>query len=183
MSSPHFLRRVSFDGLLFLCNKIVGHLPSHALRKLFYRGVMRFRIGQGSYIFSGARFDARGSFTLGADSTINDHCRLDNRGGIVIGDNVSISSETCILTADHDPQSPIFAGRERAVHIEDYVFIGTRALILPGVKIGRGAMVAAGAVVAKDVLPLTIVAGCPAKEIGRRDSTLDYRVAYCRLFA
>jgi adhesin HecA-like repeat protein len=183
MSSPHFFRRVSFDGLLFLCNKIVCHLPSHALRKFFYRGVMKFRIGEHSYIFSGARFDARGGLEIGNETTINESCRLDNRGGLVIGNNVSISSETCILTADHDPQSPVFAGRERAVQIEDYVFIGTRALILPGVKIGRGAIVAAGAVVAKDVPALTIVAGCPAKEIGRRDPTLDYRVAYCRLFA
>jgi maltose O-acetyltransferase len=183
MSSPHLLRRVWFDGLMFFCNKIVSHVPSHGFRKFFYRRAMKFRIGRQSYIFSGARFDARGGFEIGNETTINEFCRLDNRGGIVIGDNVSISSETCILTADHDPQSPVFAGRERAVQIEDYVFIGTRALILPGVKVGRGAVVAAGTVVTKDVPPLTIVAGCPAREIGRRDPTLDYRVAYCRLFA
>jgi acetyltransferase-like isoleucine patch superfamily enzyme len=183
MTSPHFLRRVWFDGLLFLCNKIVGYLPSHALRKLFYRAVMRFQIGPGSYIFSGARFDTRGNFALGEDSTINDHCRLDNRGGIIIGDHVSISSEVCILTADHDPHSPVFAGREREVRIEAHAFIGTRTMILPDVKIGRGAIVAAGAVVTKDVAPLAIVAGSPAREIGRRDPTLDYRVEYCRLFA
>lgn len=183
MSSPHLLRRLWFDGLMFFCNKIVGNVPSHGIRKFFYRRAMKFRIGRDSYIFSGARFDARGGLEIGNETTINEFCRLDNRGGVVIGHNVSISSETCILTADHDPQSPVFAGRQRAVQIEDYVFIGTRAVILPGVKVGRGAIVAAAAVVAKDVPALTIVAGCPAKEIGRRDSTLDYRVAYCRLFA
>lgn len=183
MTSPHFLRRLSLDGLLFFCNKIVGHFPSHVLRKSFYRGVMRFQIGQGSYIFAGARFDAPDGFKLGDDSTINDHCRLDNRGVITIGDHVSISSQVCILTADHDPQSPVFAGREREVRIEDHAFVGTRAMILPGVKIGRGAVVAAGAVVTKDVAPLAIVAGSPAREIGRRNPTLDYRVEYCRLFA
>ena len=183
MNVPHFFRRVSFDGLLFICNKIVGHIPSHALRKLFYRGVMRVRIGKGSYIFTGARFDIPGAFVIGEDSTINDRCRLDNRGTLTIGDHVSISSEVCILTADHDPQNSSFLGRERAVVIEDYVFIGTRAMILPGVKIGRGAVVAAGAIVTKEVPPLAIVAGSPAREIGRRDPTLDYRVEYNRLFA
>ncbi|MDQ6808388.1 MAG: acyltransferase [Verrucomicrobiota bacterium] len=183
MKAPHFFRRVAFDGLIYLCNTIVGRLPSHTLRKAFYRGVMRCAIGEGSYIFSGAQFDTRGGFTLGHDSTINQNCRLDNRGGLAIGDHVSISAEVCILTADHDPRSATFAGRDKPVSIGDYAFIGTRALILPGTKIGRGAVVAAGSVVTKEVAPLSIVAGAPAREIGRRDPTLDYRVGYCRLFA
>jgi acetyltransferase-like isoleucine patch superfamily enzyme len=183
MKSSSWLRRVWFDGLLFVCNRIVAHLPSHALRKFFYRSIMKFQIGELSFVFCRARFDNRGGFTMGSHSTINEECRLDNRGGITIGDNVSISAQVCILTADHDPRSPTFAGRERAVRIEDNAFIGTRAMILPGITIGRGAVVAAGAVVTKEVAPLSIVAGSPAKEIGRRDPTLDYRVDYCRLFA
>jgi maltose O-acetyltransferase len=183
MKSFPFLRRIWFDGLLFVCNRIVGHLPSHALRKFFYRSVMKIEIGERSYIFCRARFDTRGEFRMGSHSTINEECRLDNRGGITIGDNVSISPQVCILTADHDPQSPTFAGRQRPVRIDDHAFIGTRAIILPGITIGRGAVVAAGAVVTREVAPLAIVAGSPAKEIGRRDPTLDYRVDYCRLFA
>jgi acetyltransferase-like isoleucine patch superfamily enzyme len=183
MKPPHLLRRIWFDGLLFVCNRIVGHLPSHALRKFFYRAVMKIEIGEKSYVFCRAHFDTRGGFKMGRHSTINEECRLDNRGGITIGDNVSISAQVCILTADHDPRSPTFAGRERAVRIDDHVFIGTRAMILPGTTIGRGAVVAAGAVVTKEVAPLAIVAGSPAREIGRRDPTLDYGVDYCRLFA
>jgi maltose O-acetyltransferase len=182
MKSFPFLRRVWFDGLLFLCNRIVGHLPSHALRKLFYRTVMKIEIGETSFIFCRAHFDTRSGFKMGSHSTINEECRLDNRGGITIGDNVSISPQVCILTADHDPGSPTFAGRQRAVRIDDHVFIGTRAIILPGITIGRGAVVAAGSVVTREVPPLAIVAGSPAREIGRRDPTLDYRVDYCRLF-
>jgi maltose O-acetyltransferase len=183
MKASPLLRRIWFDGLLFLCNRIVGHLPSHAVRKFFYRSAMKIEIGEKSFIFCRARFDTRGEFRMGNHSTINEECRLDNRGGITIGDNVSISAQVCILTADHDPRSPTFAGRERAVRIEDHAFIGTRAMILPGTTVGRGAIVAAGAVVTKEVAPLAIVAGSPAKEIGRRDPTLDYRVDYCRLFA
>ena len=168
---------------MYICNRIVSHVPSHTVRNAFYRRVMGFQIGEDSYIFSGARFDTRGQFSVGRGSTINESCRLDNRGGLKIGDNVSISAETCILTADHDPQSASFAGRNREVSIADFAFVGTRALILPGVRIARGAFVAAGAVVTKDVAPLAIVAGVPAKEIGVRNSELDYRVGYCRLFA
>jgi maltose O-acetyltransferase len=120
---------------------------------------------------------------LGRNSTINEYCRLDNRGGITVGENVSISSETCILTADHDPHDPAFKGRERAVVVEDFAFIGTRAMILPGVTVGRGAVIGAGSVVTKDVAPLTIVAGSPAREIGKRSPDLDYTVDYRRLFA
>ena len=177
------LRRVWFDGLLFICNRIISNIPSHTARVAFYRYVMRFDIGERACIFSGARFDGRGTFHLGKSSTINDRCHLDNRGGLTIGENVSVSPETCILTADHDPHHPQFAGRNRAVVIEDYVFIGTRALILPGVTIGRGAVVGAGAVVSKDVAPLAIVAGSPARPIGQRDPSLNYQIDYRRLFA
>lgn len=56
------------------------------------------------------------------------------------------------------------------VTIEDYVFVGSRAMILPGVTIGRGAVVTAGAIVTKDVAPMSVVAGVPAKTVAQRDS-------------
>lgn len=181
--APSHLRRVLFDGLLFVCNRVVAHLPSHSFRLWFYRSVMHFEIGERSFIFMGAEFDTRGHFKLGDHSTINQDCRLDNRGDLEIGNNVSISANVCILTADHDPQSATFAGRNRPVRIADYVFVGTRAMILPGVTLARGAVVAAGAVVTKDVGERMIVAGCPAKQIGLRDADLSYQIDYVRFFA
>jgi acetyltransferase-like isoleucine patch superfamily enzyme len=178
-----WLHRLWFDGLLFLCNRIAAYVPSHLFRRAFYRYVMRFEIGRRSFIFMGASFDCRGGFSLGQHSVINENCRLDNRGTLRIGNNASISAEVCILTADHDPRSAVFAGRNRAVMIGDYVFIGTRALILPGVKIGAGAFVAAGAIVTKDVEPFTVVAGNPARAIGERPTELSYELDYGRLFA
>jgi len=69
------------------------------------------------------------------------------------------------------------------VKIEDYVFIGPRVIIQPGVKIGYGAIVAAGAVVTKDVLPYSIVGGVPANIIGERKlKNLHYRLGRARLF-
>ena len=63
------------------------------------------------------------------------------------------------------------------------MFIGPRAIILPGVKIGKGAVVGAGAVVTKDVAPFKVVGGVPAKEIGeRKNKNPNYKLGRARLF-
>jgi acetyltransferase-like isoleucine patch superfamily enzyme len=176
------LKNIGGDALLYLTNRIIANIPLHSIRLFFYRHFLLIEVAEGSHIFMEAWFDTRKKFTLGKNSTINEKCRLDNRGGIYIGDNVSISSQVCILTGDHDVQSPHFEGRARAVKIEDYVFIGTRAMILPGVTLGEGSVVGAGAVVTKDVPPFTMVAGVPAKSVGHRIKNLAYTAAYPRLF-
>ncbi len=180
-----WLRSIYYDGLLFVANRVIAHIPSHSCRLFYYRHVMKFSIGPCSYIFMDAWFDTKGknSFVMGHHSVINQKCRLDNRGGIAIGNNVAISAEVCILTADHDVQSREFQGRVRKVTINDYVFIGTRALILPGVTIGEGAVIGAGSVVTADIPEFTIVAGSPAKQIGKRNLQLfEYDAGYYRWF-
>jgi maltose O-acetyltransferase len=162
--------RVFFSELrLYVCNHIVASVPSRRLRMMFYRRIMRFNLGEKTSIFLNCRFDCTERLTIGSPSAINQGCRLDSRGGLTIGNNVSISEEVCILTADHDPKADDFSGRPRPVVIEDYVFVGTRAMILPGVTIHRGAIVAAGAVVSRDVKALDIVGGVPARSIGTRN--------------
>lgn len=142
---------------------------------------MDFTIGRCSAVLLGTTFDQRHGLKMGANSVINENCRIDTRGTVYIGDNVSISARVDILTADHDVQHSLFAGRARAVRIKDYAFIGTRALLLPGVTIGRGAVVAAGSVVTRDVPDHTIVAGNPARPIGLRSHDLRYLLDYRRL--
>jgi acetyltransferase-like isoleucine patch superfamily enzyme len=165
---------------LYLCNHFVLHIPSRRLRMAFYRKVMGFDIGRNSTVFLNCRFDCAKGLTIGAASVINQRCRLDSRGGITLGNNVSISEEVCVLTGDHDPKSVAFTGRTRPVVIEDYVFIGTRAMVLPGVTVRRGAIVGAGAVVSKDVEALSIVGGVPTRVIGTRHSDLAYEAEYSR---
>jgi acetyltransferase-like isoleucine patch superfamily enzyme len=168
--------------LFMISNRVVAYIPSHTIRLFFYRFAMKFDVGENTSIFMGAWFDAWGNFKIGKNSVINPNCRLDTRGGITIGENVSISAQVCILTADHDLLDLKFQGRLGSVTIEDYVFIGTRAMILRGVTLGKGSAVAAGSIVMKDVLPFTIVAGIPAKKIGSRPQELDYNCNYRVLF-
>lgn len=176
------MKKILSEFLLYISNHIINDIPFHFIRLAFYRYCLKFEIGSDSVIFMGAWFDAPKNLKVGRNSVLNQKCRLDNRGGITIGENVSISAEVCILTAEHDLQSCDFAGRTRPVHIQDYVFIGTRAMILPGVKLEKGCAVAAGAIVTKSVSPFTIVAGVPAKPIGKRQPDLQYRLSYRRLF-
>ena len=101
---------------------------------------------------------------------------------ITIGKNVSISPEVHIITADHDISTDDIGGRERPVTIGDFVFVGSRATILPGVDIGEGAVVAAGAVVTKSVGPREIVAGIPARKIAMRTAKFAYNTKVVRHF-
>ena len=126
-----------------------------------------------------AWFDDVGKLQIGDSTVINQSCRIDNRGSLVVGNNVSISAGCTILTADHDIRSNEFAYRERGVIIEDDAFLGTGCIVLPGVTVERGAVVAAGAVVSRNVAALTIVAGNPARVVGLRPSSaLGYKLKY-----
>ncbi len=99
-----------------------------------------------------------------------------------IGNNVSIAGEVRIYTMQHDVDSPDFAEVGAPVVIEDYVVIGTRVTILPGVHIGKGAVIASGAVVTKDVAPFTVVGGVPAEFLRNRDTDLKYTLKFSRMF-
>ena len=175
-------KRIGSELRLYLCNEWVASIPSHRLRKLFYRRVMGFDVGAHSNIFMHCEFDSTRGFRIGEQSVINSKCRLDTRGGITIGNKVSLSQEVIILTAYHKVGTDDFASSHKAVVIEDYVWVGTRAMILPGVTIGEGAIVAAGAVVTKDVAPYTMVAGVPARFVKTRPTQLEYPTVYQRLF-
>jgi acetyltransferase-like isoleucine patch superfamily enzyme len=160
----------------FLTNYVVSRLPSFGLRRLWYRHAVGATIEHhagihlGCYLWSYTpRQVKRTGFRIGAYTRINRDCCLDVRGRLDIGENVSVSPEVTILTASHAVNAPDFHVELRPVVIEDHVWIGTRATILPGVTLGRGSVVAAGSVVTRDVPALSIVAGVPAREVGTRD--------------
>ena len=159
---------------------LVGHLPSHLLRKLIY-SLAGMRIKGTLHMW--ARFYNPRGISIGQDTIVGDHAFLDGRDIIKIGSHVDIASEVMIYNSQHDLTADDFVATLAPVEIADYVFIGPRAIILPGVKIGRGAVVAAGAVVTKDVPDFAIVGGVPAKVLGERTvKNLTYRLGRARLF-
>lgn len=167
---------------LYVSNHIISGFPSHWFRLFFYKNIMDFKISENTFIFMKCKFDCTKNLIIGSNSIVGAGSRLDTRGMIKIGSNVSISQDVIILTADHEMNSINFMGRTRSVTIEDYAWIGTRAMILPGVVIGKGAVVAAGSVVSKNVEEYSVVGGVPAKKIGERSSELQYNLYYKRLF-
>lgn len=173
---------VFLDLELMILNFISSAIPFHSIRKFFFRAA-GVKIGKNSYIHMGARFYLPINITIGEGTIIGDHCFLDGRAKLSIGDHVDIASQVLIYNSEHDINSDGFDPIEEPVEIDDYVFIGPRAIILPGVKIGRGAVVAAGAVVTSDVKPLAIVGGVPAKVIGeRQNKNPHYKLGRARLF-
>ena len=166
----------------FYCyNNFITNAPFYCLRHWYLRHVLGISIGPGSSIHMGC-FITGNDITIGSRSVINRNSYLDGRGGLSICSNVSISPHAYILTLDHDPHSLNFATKKGPVRIDDYVWIGARTTIVPGVSLGKGAVIGAGAVVTKDVADFIIAAGVPAKPIGQRDSGLNYDPGYFPYF-
>lgn len=169
------------DFALFWLHLFVN-FPSHHLRRFLMR-VAGASIGSGSSIHMGCRFFSLKKLTIGQDTIIGDHAFLDGRAPISIGNHVDIASQVLIYNSEHDLEAADFSAREEPVEIGDYVFVGPRAIILPGVKIGKGAVVAAGAVVTGDISDFAIVGGVPAKVIGeRKNRNPNYKLGRARLF-
>lgn len=106
--------------------------------------------------------------TIGENSWIDGEVKLYSVDEIKIGANVVISEGAFICTASHDITSEAFELVTKPVEIGDSAWIAARAIVLPGRKVGEGAVVAAGAVVTRDVASDNVVAGNPARVIGKR---------------
>jgi acetyltransferase-like isoleucine patch superfamily enzyme len=159
---------------IYLWRSWLRNVLSYNLRNIFFKFFLNNQIGRNSSIHKGLEVYSVGGISIGDQTTINKFVDLDGRGGLFIGNNVSISAYAKILTASHDANAEGFDYITKETKIEDYVWIGTGALILPGINLGEGCVVAAGAVVTKSVAAYTIVGGNPAKKIGDRNKTLNY---------
>jgi acetyltransferase-like isoleucine patch superfamily enzyme len=162
----------------YIYNEWVGQIPSRHIRASYLRRYLG-RLGAGSAVQLHCRFLNGRKVRFGDRNVINFGCLFDGRRyAIRTGNDVSIGPEASILTLGHDPQSSQFADSGGDVTIGDHVWIGYRAVILPGLTLGRGAVVAAGAVVTKDVPAFAIVGGVPAVQIGERNPDLRYELNF-----
>lgn len=148
-------------------------LPSYTIRHLWLK-LFLSQFGKGNAVKRNIELRIPSRIKIGSNNCINHRVLLDGRGGLSIGNNVDIAQDVQIWTEGHDYNSSSYQGKTAPVTIEDYVWIASRATILPGVTIHKGAVVAAGSVVTKDVLPMEVVAGIPAKKIATRVCDLTY---------
>lgn len=175
--------------LVYITNHLIAHVPFFAIRMWWYRTLIGVKAGPHAAIFMNVYlyfyrpfYRCEQNVMIGNGSIINRGTTLDGRGGLTIGNNVSISPEVMLITSEHLKDDPDFGIRDRPIVIEDYAWIGSRTTILPGVTIGRGAIVAAGAVVTRDVPPHAVVGGVPARPIATRSEDLRYSLRFMPWF-
>jgi Acetyltransferase (isoleucine patch superfamily) len=164
-------------GIYFLVYSPFKYLPSpvgdflrYWISKPFFKHLGRVRIYEGVTLWYPYRT------IIGDNVTLNEWIYISGYGRITIGNDVRIGHRTSILSSNHifhDRNTPIYKqGLEnKPVSIEDDVWIGCNVTILGGVKIGTGAVIAAGSVVTADVESYSIVAGTPARKIGQRENS------------
>lgn len=135
------------------------------IRYVVVKGFVR-KCGRNVNIQNRARIGP--SLEIGNNSGIGENCRIGSN--TTIGNNVMMAPDVIICTENHKYTKESYEGWiKKPVVIEDNVWIGYRVIILPGVRIGRNAIIGAGAVVTKDVPPYAIVGGVPAKVLKMRE--------------
>lgn len=158
--------------------EVIGMIPSHSVQLFLNRHIFGLSIGERTSIHRKCRFYRATGVAIGAHSVINRDILEDGHMSLTIGKDASISEGAAILSLEHDPNSPEIANYGAVGCVGNRVFIGARSLNLPGVNIGEGVFVAAGAVVTHDVSPYLIVSGVPTRPIGERDRDLIYSLDY-----
>ena len=160
------------DFVGMLVRPIPGFL-GFGLRFLLYRGLFA-RLGGFPFIYKGVYFEHCYGIDAGSNLHVSAGAVLYGRGGLTIGNDVMIGHYATIYTSQHrwdlGPEIPMIrqGHKPEPVVIGDDVWIGAHAVVLPGVRIASGTVVAAGSVVNRDTAPYPIVAGTPARVVGER---------------
>ena len=161
------------EYLGFITRSLPG-IEGMLIRKLVYHCLCK-KLGKSALIYSGVYLTHTYGIEIGNYFSINTGALIDGRGGITIGDSVMIGPNAVIVSSSHQfdkvnvPMTSLDHIMQPLI-IENDVWIGANTFVKGGLKIGKGAILAAGAVVEKDVPEYKIVGGVPAKIIGdRRD--------------
>lgn len=165
-----------FNSIVRLNLAFTAIIPSHHVRMLMYKYVYAMTIEKNVVIYYGAEIRAPWRISIGEGTIIGDKVILDGRSGISIGKNVNFSTGVWLWTLQHDVNSPDFSsdGQDAPIVIGNRAWLSCRTVVLPGVSIGEGAVIAAGSVVTKDVEAYSINGGIPNKKIGERNNNLTY---------
>lgn len=172
------LKRIAFAFKFYIYNNIVTFFPSHLIRIFILRYLLKMKIGKKTFIHMGCRFE--GNIEIGDNSVIGRKCIL--LGNIKIGNNVSITAECYFFSMSHFADDSFFKTFDKEILINDYCWIGARAMVLPGVVMYEGAILGANSVATKKIDSFEIHVGCPAKRVKDRNPVLKYKLDYSPFF-
>lgn len=167
-------KRIYYAITLF-GNVMINKIPSRHLRKWFYQA-LGAKIGNKTVICRRVEILLPKGLQLANNIAIGWFAELDARGGIVVDHDTNISSHVKLVTGSHDIDNPDYIADFRPIHIGHHCWLGTGAIVLQNVSIGNGAVVAAGAVVTKDIPEYEVWGGVPAKFIRTRERGNAYHI-------
>lgn len=165
------------EGLTwFFTNSIIPRIPSRHIKNFALRS-LGVNMSRNVKFYNGFSIRDPKKLIIEDGVSIGPKVLLDARCGLTIRRNAVIAYDAVIWTLNHDYNDVHFCGKGAPVEIGAFSWICSRSIILPGIRIGEGAIVASGAIVTKDVEPYAIVAGIPARVIGHREKK-DYDYGY-----
>ena len=168
-----------FRDLEMISLTVSSFLPWHRARIAILRR-WGASISGSATLYHGYQIRRADRLRIGDRSIVGDHAILDARGGLRIGSDVNLSTAVNIWTAQHAWNDPEFAFESGEVVIGDRAWLSARVTVLPGVTIGEGAVVAAGAVVTRDLEPWGLYGGIPARRLHDRRTDIKYRLSSSR---
>jgi acetyltransferase-like isoleucine patch superfamily enzyme len=164
------MHRVSQEALKITSELNSAYHPPAQVRELFSKLIGK-PVDSSFAMFPPFSTDCGKNIKVGKNVFINSGCRFQDQGGISIGDGVLVGHNVVLVTLNHDVDPKKRSTLHPApIKIDNNVWIGANATVVPGVTIGEGAIVAAGSVVTKDVPSNVIVGGVPAKELKKIDT-------------
>lgn len=167
--------KCAYYAVVLFGNAVINKLPSRHLRKWFYQ-LLGAKLGKGTHLCRRAEVLLPMGLKLSDRVSVGWFAELDARGGISVGHDTNISSHVKLITGSHDIEDPEYTADFQPIAIGHHCWIGTGAMVLQGVTIGDGAVVAAGAVVTKDIPPYEVWGGVPAKFIRKRPEGMEYKI-------
>lgn len=167
-SEMHLMMHGMSQEAIRICMEINGRYHAPDELKALMEELTGRPIPEGFALFPPFNADCGRNIHLGEDVFVNSGCKFQDQGGIFIGDRCLIGHNVIIATLNHHMDVERRGGMvPKPVRLGDDVWVGSGAILLPGVTVGDGAIVAAGAVVTRDVEPRTVVGGNPAHFIKR----------------
>lgn len=163
-------------GLMRYINILTGRIPNAKIRRFLYRFIFGMKLTKKSVIYGGSEFRSPWNIKI-SNCVISNYCIFDGRSGITVGNNVVFGVGVHMWTEEHAVNDPLFRvlpENKQPIVIDDYAWICSDSTILPGVHVGKGAVIASRACVTKNCEPYGIYAGVPARKIGERNENLEY---------